>query len=79
VTIRVAGQRCDVSNELPASGMLHRGGNAAAARIFVFDLKYADVQSTAARGQGSADSGRLWPGRNSKGSTLVYDRNNRNV
>jgi hypothetical protein len=28
VTIRVAGQRCDVSNELPASGMLHRGGNA---------------------------------------------------
>jgi hypothetical protein len=28
VTIRGAGQRCDVSNELPASGMLHRGGNA---------------------------------------------------
>jgi hypothetical protein len=28
VTIRIAGQRCDVSNELPASGMFHRGGNA---------------------------------------------------
>jgi hypothetical protein len=36
------------------------------------DLKYADVPSAVVARQGTADSGRLWPGRNSKGSTLWY-------